>query len=114
MTRITDHVLGIPSQCVQTKNVQRCNPQLMANILLKVNSKLGGSNCSMPRELPFVEQVPTIVFGADVSHPGPGGGAAIKASMNVKMFNLINEFVAIHLRRCCLYGSSIEPLCLYR
>jgi len=98
--RITDSVLGIPSQCVQAKNVARCNAQLMANILLKINSKLGGCNSSLTGQLPFVSEKPTIVFGADVTHPGPGGGGSQKPS--------IAAVVASMDRNMARYSSVVE------
>ena len=42
--RLGDNVIGIPTQCVQSKHVHRTNPQVCAHIALKINSKLGGIN----------------------------------------------------------------------
>ena len=42
--RVGDNVIGIPTQCVQSNHVHRTNPQVCANIALKINSKLGGIN----------------------------------------------------------------------
>ncbi|XP_022799706.1 protein argonaute-2-like, partial [Stylophora pistillata] len=39
LKRVGDNVIGIPTQGVQSKNVHRCNPQLCANLALKINSK---------------------------------------------------------------------------
>jgi eukaryotic translation initiation factor 2C len=50
-------------------------PQYFANITLKVNVKLGGINVvPEPRDVPWLTDPanPTIVMGADVSHPPPG------------------------------------------
>jgi eukaryotic translation initiation factor 2C len=55
--RISDTVLGIPTQCVQGSHTRRPNPQYIANVCLV---------------LPVIGEAPTIVFGADVSHPAPG------------------------------------------
>ncbi|KAL4117398.1 hypothetical protein PRIC2_011389 [Phytophthora ramorum] len=35
------HDLGIVSQCMLAKHIPKCNPQYIANILMKVNTKLG-------------------------------------------------------------------------
>ena len=39
-----DTVLGMATQCVQMKNVQRTQPQTLSNLCLKINVKLGGVN----------------------------------------------------------------------
>lgn len=42
--RVGDTVLGMATQCVQMKNVQRTTPQTLSNLCLKINVKLGGIN----------------------------------------------------------------------
>lgn len=42
--RIGDTVLGIATQCVQCKNVNKTTPQTLSNLCLKINVKLGGIN----------------------------------------------------------------------
>ena len=69
--RVGETVLGIPTQCVQGRHTRRPNRQYCANVTLKVNAKLGGSNAFV-EGLPWVGEAPTIVFGADVTHPTPG------------------------------------------
>lgn len=71
--RVGETVLGIPTQCVQGRHTRRPNRQYCANVALKINAKLGGSNVFVEK-LPFVGDAPTIVFGADVTHPAPGDG----------------------------------------
>ncbi|KAK3722082.1 hypothetical protein QZH41_019832 [Actinostola sp. cb2023] len=85
--RVGDTVLGIPTQCVQTKQFIPAKPQVCSNIAMKINVKLGGTNhivdhSEMP---PLFRDV--IIFGADVTHPSPGEGnipsiAAVVASMD--------------------------------
>lgn len=59
---ICDTVLGIASQCVLSKHVETAKPQYCANLSLKVNSKLGGSNVFLdPRSNPLTEREPTII-----------------------------------------------------
>ncbi|OQS04315.1 Argonaute1 (AGO1) [Thraustotheca clavata] len=70
--RASDITFGIPSQCMLLKHIGKKSPQYIANILLKVNMKLGGKNSICSESLPKVSEVPTIIFGCDVSHPGPG------------------------------------------
>ncbi|KAJ2335261.1 hypothetical protein GGH92_008077 [Coemansia sp. RSA 2673] len=66
--------LGIHTQCMQAKHVQRPNMQYCANLCLKINAKLGGSNQALPSA--HLEQLlrrkPTLFLGCDVTHPAPG------------------------------------------
>ena len=86
--RVGDSVVGVPTQCVQLKLVQQAKPQVCANISLKINSKLGGINQVIdPSVKSLVFREPTIVFGADVTHPsttenGIPSIAAVVASMD--------------------------------
>eukprot|EP00898_Chlorokybus_atmophyticus_P002692 jgi/Chlat1/3423/Chrsp23S03751 len=87
--RICETVLDIPSQCVLAKWAGRPNEQYMANLLLKINVKMGGTNVALKaeveRKLSYISDAPTIVFGADVSHPPPGAGGASIASVVASM-----------------------------
>ena len=42
--RVGDTLLGVATQCVQSKNVLRPSPQTLSNLCLKINVKLGGIN----------------------------------------------------------------------
>lgn len=67
--RIAHTVLGIPSQCVTAKVLRQANAQVLANLCLKINSKLGGVNSVLPRgTLPLVQEAPTIVIGTDMTY----------------------------------------------
>ncbi|KAK9695426.1 hypothetical protein K7432_012964 [Basidiobolus ranarum] len=89
--RVSDTVLGVVTQCVQGKHVFKPNKQYCANVCLKINAKLGGVNSYLPPDqTPFISDVPTIIFGADITHPGPGevtkpSIAAVVASMDRKI-----------------------------
>lgn len=66
-------MIGIPTQCVQSKHISDAKKQYCANVCLKVNMKLGGMNLYLsPPQIPFIAQRPTIVLGGDVTHPAPG------------------------------------------
>ncbi|KAG0027885.1 Eukaryotic translation initiation factor 2C [Podila clonocystis] len=86
--RVTDTVLGVASQCLQMRPVKNPRVQYCANVCLKMNAKLGGNNSALHKdEALFITDVPTILIGADVSHPGPGDTerpsiAAMVASMD--------------------------------
>ncbi|PSR96508.1 Protein argonaute 1B like [Actinidia chinensis var. chinensis] len=76
LKRICETDLGIVSQCCLTKHVFRMNKQYLANVALKINVKVGGRNTvlvdALSRRIPLVSDKPTIIFGADVTHPHPG------------------------------------------
>uniref|UniRef100_A0AAY4DA02 Protein argonaute-1 n=1 Tax=Denticeps clupeoides TaxID=299321 RepID=A0AAY4DA02_9TELE len=86
--RVGDTVLGMATQCVQVKNVQKTTPQTLSNLCLKINVKLGGvNNILLPQGRPLVFQQPVIFLGADVTHPPAGDGkkpsiAAVVGSMD--------------------------------
>jgi eukaryotic translation initiation factor 2C len=76
LKRICETELGIVSQCCLTKHVFKMSKQYLANVALKINVKVGGRNTvlvdALSRRIPRVSDVPTIIFGADVTHPHPG------------------------------------------
>ncbi|KAJ0959822.1 hypothetical protein J5N97_000473 [Dioscorea zingiberensis] len=65
--------VGIVTQCIAPTKV---NDQYITNVLLKINTKLDGTNSLLMVEhspsLPFGFQVPTLILGMDVSHGSPG------------------------------------------
>lgn len=63
---------GMLTQCLKSGTVDRMNPSTLSNILLKVNSKLGGSNQMISRQSQVsIGMRPHMVIGADVTHPSP-------------------------------------------
>ncbi|KAI9243621.1 Piwi domain-containing protein [Phascolomyces articulosus] len=70
--RVTETIIGVPTQCVLSKKVSDNNNQYCTNVSLKVNVKLGGMNVYLPQSHPFLTEKPTIIIGADVTHPAPG------------------------------------------
>ncbi|KAJ3089055.1 Eukaryotic translation initiation factor 2C [Quaeritorhiza haematococci] len=89
--------LSLMTQCCLSKFVEpRTRPAYWDNLALKVNAKLGGVNSHLDpgkelMQLPNVTKVPTMILGADVTHPPPGAGegvsiAAVVASMDAKFY----------------------------
>ncbi|KAM0951728.1 hypothetical protein DsansV1_C03g0028821 [Dioscorea sansibarensis] len=82
---ICETELGIVSQCCLPRNISRCNKQYLENVAQKINVKVGGRNNvledAINKRIPLVTDFPTIIFGADVTHPAPGeeGSASIAA-----------------------------------
>jgi eukaryotic translation initiation factor 2C len=76
--RVCDQQLGIVNICVLENNLKRNNFQTNANVALKVNLKLGGTNHSLSRGCDDISQLmepraPTaMIIGLDVTHPSPG------------------------------------------
>jgi eukaryotic translation initiation factor 2C len=72
---ICDKDLGLHSICsVGSKLAKdRGRDQYMANVALKINLKLGGTNQIIePKNLSIIDQDKTMVVGIDVTHPSPG------------------------------------------
>ncbi|VAI77837.1 unnamed protein product [Triticum turgidum subsp. durum] len=74
--RICETDLGLISQCCLTKHVFKISKQYLANVSLKINVKMGGRNTvlvdALSWRIPLVSDIPTIIFGADVTHPETG------------------------------------------
>ncbi|KAG0358543.1 Eukaryotic translation initiation factor 2C, partial [Gamsiella multidivaricata] len=87
----TVHRIGVMTQCALSRNVLRANKQYCGNIGLKINAKLGGMNNNLKgTAIPFLSQKPTMIIGADVTHPAPGETkpsiVAVVASMDEHAF----------------------------
>ncbi|KAM7488360.1 hypothetical protein LguiB_025844 [Lonicera macranthoides] len=76
LKRICETDLGLLSQCCLTKHVFKISKQYLANVSLKINVKMGGRNTvlldAISCRIPLVSDIPTIIFGADVTHPENG------------------------------------------
>ncbi|KAJ3328143.1 Eukaryotic translation initiation factor 2C, partial [Kappamyces sp. JEL0680] len=97
--RVTDTVIGVASQCIQSKHLHNPIRQYCANICLKINVKLGGMNSFLSSsQLPFINEKPTLVVGAvrlsPVSYTNPASTiAALVGSLDA---------------HCCRFSSSIR------
>ena len=85
----------VPTQCVIRKNFFKpggaVNFQVLQNLCLKLNSKLGGLNHVLAaKSRPDILKRPVMIMGADVTHPAPEHKgtkpsiAAVVASMDPK------------------------------
>ncbi|KAF9409905.1 Eukaryotic translation initiation factor 2C [Podila epigama] len=65
---------GKMTQCVLANKIRKPNNKQYCGMLgLKINAKLGGVNNTVPMNaIRFCTDVPTLVIGADVTHPAPG------------------------------------------
>jgi len=75
---------GVLTQCVVAQNVFKGQAATVQNILLKVNSKLGGINHVIvtPNKEPLhaidIHRCPMLIMGADVTHPPPGSTKKVR------------------------------------
>lgn len=67
--RVGDTVLGMATQCVQAKNVNKTSPQTLSNLCLKINVKLGGINSIL---VPSIRpKVCILIIGHQLSYNVP-------------------------------------------
>lgn len=66
---------GILTQCIKGFTIQRKgnDPSTISNILLKINTKLNGTNHKIAPQsnIPMLSKCPYMIIGADVTHPSP-------------------------------------------
>jgi len=68
--RIGDSMYGLATQCIRSKNINKTTAQMLSNLCLKINAKLGGINTILvPEHRPKLFQEPVIFMGATVAHP---------------------------------------------
>jgi len=92
-----DMKLNITTQCCLRNNLYKggnLNKQVIANVCMKINSKLGGINHVLSKGCrPKLLKRPVMIMGADVSHPAPEcrgtkpSIAAVVASVEPKAVN---------------------------
>ncbi|KAF9224760.1 Piwi-domain-containing protein [Gyrodon lividus] len=73
LKHLCDVFLDVATVCVHSSKIRKSNPQYFANVALKVNVKMGGTNHKLdPNSGKWLATAPTMVVGMDVTHPGPG------------------------------------------
>nr|XP_043628262.1 LOW QUALITY PROTEIN: protein argonaute 16-like [Erigeron canadensis] len=92
---LSDH--GIPTQCVCPVKI---TGQYLTNVLLKINTKLGGINSLLAIEqssrIPIIHDTPTMIMGMDVSHGSAGQSdiPSIAAVVGSHSWPLISRYKA--------------------
>ncbi|RVW97421.1 Protein argonaute 16 [Vitis vinifera] len=88
---------GIVTQCISPTKI---NDQYLTNVLLKINTKLGGTNSLLAIEhtsrIPLIKDTPTMILGMDVSHGSPGQAdvPSIAAVVGSRCWPLISRYRA--------------------
>lgn len=88
---------GVRNVCVLAEKLRSANDQYFANVGLKFNLKLGGTNQSLrPTDLGIISQGKTMVVGIDVTHPSPGsaGNAPSVAGMVASINKSLGQWPA--------------------
>ncbi len=92
---------GIVTQCVKHKNVA-FPPKggVQANLLLKINAKLGGINRILKDlpDKPSVLNARVMIIGADVTHPAPAD----------KLSSSVAACIGSYDKDHCIYSASIK------
>jgi len=103
--RMSDTVLGIPSQCIVAQNIHSAKSRYYANVCLKMNMKLSGKNWVLRVGLPLVNTAPTIIIGAEVEHPRSDMGS--RASIAAVVASL-DRYSAKYVARVAVQKTSCD------
>jgi eukaryotic translation initiation factor 2C len=90
---------GFLSQALAAKNVKDADGQVISNVCMKVNAKLGGTTARTPTPFGkiatyFPANRNTMMIGVDISHAPPGGNNASVAAMTMNCDPDGNRFAA--------------------
>ncbi|CAO2816153.1 unnamed protein product [Amaranthus hypochondriacus] len=98
---VSEKKIGILTQCCLTTSEDDVRDQYLAQLGMKINAKLGGSNTMLYNPLPaFNAGDHPMIIGVDVNHPGPKDCVSpsisvIVASMNWPAANKYNSRINI-------------------
>ncbi|KAF4362468.1 hypothetical protein CsatB_001389 [Cannabis sativa] len=114
---ISETEIGVVTQCCLAKHAAIAGDQYLANLGLKLNAKLGGSNVELGTQLPIPAGLGHLMFiGADVNHPGAKNVksrsiAAVVATMNWPAANRYATRVG-EQDPCCERILNFGDICL--
>lgn len=106
----TDCRFGVVSQVMQLAQVMKGNSQYYSNVLMKVNTKLGGCTSKVkPNAASGFKgsfSSPTMFIGADVSHASPGSQEDSMAALTVSFDRHAGRYAA----GCQSNGHRVEMI----
>ncbi|CAG8942223.1 unnamed protein product [Penicillium salamii] len=103
--RSADCRYGTPSQVLQSAHCMANKPQYHANVLMKVNAKLGGVTArAVPKTKTSGVRPGTMIIGADVTHPMMGVWTPSLAAMSVSA----NASATRYMGGCETNGDRVE------
>ncbi|CAG8235349.1 unnamed protein product [Penicillium olsonii] len=103
--RSADCRYGTPSQVLQSAHCITNKPQYHANVLMKVNAKLGGITArAVPKSKSSSVRPGTMIIGADVTHPMMGVWTPSLAAMSVSA----NASATRYMGNCETNGDRVE------
>jgi eukaryotic translation initiation factor 2C len=92
---------GIPTQCILERNAKRLHVSFLSNLILKINTKLGGTNGVIANTaesgLRTILPKKTMIVGVDVTHPDQS-----------TVLSSVAAVVASFDQDCCRYSASVR------
>ncbi|KAF4769961.1 hypothetical protein HAV15_011480 [Penicillium sp. str.  len=105
LKKSSDCRYGTPSQVLQSAHCITNRPQYHANVLMKVNAKLGGITArAVPKSKSSGLRPGSMIIGADVTHPMMGVWTPSLAAMSVSA----NSTATRYMGGCETNGDRIE------
>ncbi|CAA2934405.1 argonaute 2 [Olea europaea subsp. europaea] len=109
---VSETKIGVITQCCLSMPSNKGQDQYFANLCIKINAKLGGSNVELSGRLPHFEGKEHVMFiGADVNHPGSKDSScpSIAAVVGTVNWPAANRYAA----RVCPQDNRKEKILNY-
>lgn len=100
---VSESKIGVVTQCCLCLVVNKANDQYLANLGLKINAKLGGSNVELIKRFNcFSEHDHFMFIGADVNHP---------AAFNKVSPSIVAVVGSVNWPSLTRYAARVSPHC---